>query len=200
MITPHVLTRIEQYTGIATPTTSTKGISLIKQVKIYLFNRMQYAKLLNTEEFYVNRFIVSNVVSSILENPFVKNMRSGNHIENAYQHWTESRYDLECSCKVDYMNNTGIIDIRLTSCATLSEFITQCHAYKYNRHAAFVSDGLNKSNYIVVGVNKKKFNTFTVNLSMTGLIQEGRTEYEEIIDKFLCLDEVQRDSILETTF
>lgn len=208
MITPHILTRIEQYAGIVTPSTSDKGVSLNKQVKLALLNPVQYARLLNTDEFYKDRFIVANIVNAVLANPVVKNMIFDiKHIENSYQHWTEPKYDLACSAKVDYMNATGIVDIRLTSCTNLSEFALQCYSYKYHRTAAFVSDGLNKGNYIIIGVNKKKYNTFTVNMhtimgndGKSSWITEGRAEYEELIDKLLCMDEVTRDQILETTF
>lgn len=197
MITPHILTRIEQYTGTVIPTTSDKGISLIKQVKMLLFNPQQYVKLLNTSDFYANRFLCDNIVHVIQNHPLIKNVPL---LENSYQHWTEPRYDLACSSKIDYLSNTGIIDIRLTSCTTLSEFILQCYAYKYNRVAAFVSDGLQKENYIIIGINKKKYKTFTINFKDSEPIAEGRTDYEELIDKLLLFDEITRDAILETTF
>lgn len=206
MITPHVLTRIEQYTGIVTPTTSDKGVSLIRQVKMCLFNVVKYNRMLNTPEFYKERFVVNHIANAILGHPLVIKIKMGPVTENSYQHWTEPKYDLECSAKVDYMDATGIIDIRLTSCSTLSEFILQCIAYKYHRTAAFVCNGLNKPNYIIIGVNKKKYQTFTVNMKQLACtdgsapIDQGYADYEELIDKFLCLDEVTRDQILETTF
>jgi hypothetical protein len=197
MITPHVLTRIENFNGIHTPTTSDKGVTLSKQVKLALFNPVQYARMLNTPEVYKERFVVANITNALQSNSVLKNMQSTLFISNSYQHWTEPKYDLECSAKVDYMNNTGIIDIRLTSCTTPQEFALQCFSYKYHRHAAFVSDGLIKGNYIVLGVNKKKYNTFTLNISQTPWIAEGRAEYEELIDKLLLMNELDRDRILE---
>lgn len=202
MITPHVLTRIEQYAGVITPSTSDKGISLIKQVKMYLFNIVQYSRMLNTPEFHKERFIVANIASAVLSHPLIVKLKTskGVYFENSYQHWTEPKYDLACSAKVDYMDATGIIDIRLTSCTTLQEFALQCYSYKYQRTAAFVSEGLKKPNYIIIGINKKKYNTFTVNLSQTPWLLEGHNDYEELIDKLLLMDEVTRDQVLETMF
>lgn len=198
MITPHVLTRIEQFAGMHTPTTSDKGVTLSRQVKLALFDPVRYARMLNTLEMYKDRFVVQNIVNAIQANSVLKSMvLDAAYISNTYQHWTEPKYDLECSAKIDYMNATGIVDVRLTSCTTPQEFALQCYLYKYHRHAAFIMDGLNRGNYIVLGVNKKKYNTFTLNLSQTPWLAEGRAEYEELIDKLLLMNELDRDRILE---
>ncbi len=202
MITPRILTRIEQFTGIESAKTSEQGASLHKQVRMALFTPDKYVQMLNISEFYNNRFIVDNIVHKIESLPVVQEMKKSLHFGNVYRSWNEPRYDLECGAMIDFINQSTIIEIRLTSCTTPAEFAIQCDSYKYHRTAAFVIDGLKRGNYIIIGVNKKKYNTFTVNINNDSYfngyewLSEGRAEYEELIDKFLLMDEVQRDSII----
>lgn len=202
MITPHTLTRIERYTGIESPESSKDSISLLRFVKLGLFNESQLNRLLNIPDVASKKFVIAGIVNAIETNPVFSSMRAiPVSISNSFRNWIEPKYDLQCSTKIDLMDASGIIDIRLTSCKTLEEFIVQCYAYKYHRTAAFVCDGLHKKNYIIIGVNKKTFKTFTFNISKhEDYIAEGRNEYEELIDKFLLMNEVDKDRILQTTF
>lgn len=189
LITPSTLLAIERISGYEQPFNGSENtLSLLKQVKLKLFTPERYIQLLQNEDVKKNRFIVENICKSILNHSLVK---TSNLTKGLFYNWNEPRYDIPCSARIDFIINETIIDIHLTSCTTPSEFVLECYARKYYRHAAFVADGLNKANYVIVGVNKKKYNTFTVNA--LNWHAEGRQEYEDLIDKYICMPEEQRD-------
>jgi hypothetical protein len=186
VIYPNTLARIYEVLGHLTPFGRVSA-GLLYEVKMKLFEPIIYDSLFKEGgEFHKNRFIVDNICKAIMS-WVIKSLKQP-YVTNTKMNWDDARYYISCQHRLDFFSASGIIDLRLTRCRTHDEFLIDIRSRKYHRTAAFVSDGLNKVNYIILGVNKKKYNTFTINMAnYPDLMAEGRQEYEDLIDSYLLM-------------
>jgi hypothetical protein len=152
----------------------------------------KYAAALKVDPTYSkNRHKIAEMVKACKDNAVLCDLLNSPGLVEYVHRFDEARYGLKCKIKMDkfFENLKSILDLKTTAAKTLEEFLESIVKYGYHRQGAFYIDGACADRFIIVGICKTyPHKTFTVILPFDHpLIEQGRTEYEELIDYYITM-------------
>jgi hypothetical protein len=132
-------------------------------------------------------FLVDSMAGALMANTLFSYFNKHPHARREWEVYYRNKYTgVKAKAKFDlWIPGIAVVDLKTTSCASLSEFKTSIKAYNYHRQAAWYMDAKKTPAFYFFGV-QKKYNPkiFMVKYKIDyPLIEEGRDEYIYIINK-----------------
>jgi hypothetical protein len=172
------------------PKASQEALDFGKQFHQAVLEPEKYSEALKTDPSYKkNEHKIKEMVKACMDNSFLCELLSAPGYVEHNHFFKEERYGIDCKIKMDKFIKIlrSILDLKSTSAKTLKEFMESIVKFGYHRQGAFYLDGTDATKFILIGVSKTfPHKTFTVILPYDHeLIEQGRKEYEELIDFYI---------------
>jgi hypothetical protein len=178
--------------GLPLPKISQDALDFGKQFHQAVLEPEKYEEALKTDPSYKkNEHKIREMVKACKKNSFLCELLAAPGQVEHNHFFEEPRYGLKCKIKMDKYLTRSILDLKSTAAKTKQEFLESIIKYGYDRQGAFYLDGTNATKFILIGVSKTyPHHTFTEIFHYNHeLIQEGRKQYEALIDHFMLMPE-----------
>ncbi len=160
-----------------------------KQLREAILEPNKYFKnLLIEPDYKKHKFKIATMARIARENTFLRYLLSKEDLKiGAEVFFEEAKYNLKCKTKINIWADKSIAIIKTTDASTLEDFIGTIYKYNLCRRAAFDMDATGAEKFVIFGIEKKyPHRMFTVPLALhSEAIEDGRKEYEELIDSYL---------------
>jgi exodeoxyribonuclease VIII len=116
---------------------------------------------------------VVSMVETYKQNDLVRTYLSGGEAETSI-FWTDTKTNIKCKCRPDYMNKSGRFLVDVKSTGDLDKFIKSVQTYRYHTQAAHYLNGTEFDTFYILALSKEP--PYDVELFILGedAIAEGR--------------------------